>query len=232
MERVCEEKVLKYIGSVRFVLQKVAERGKSKLDSFVSTIADYASRYLFDAEWYLQRGDCLTALACISYAEGLLDALRISGAVSFSWPDQRERPRKVLVGGVFDVVHPGHIHFLARASSLGLVHVVVASDETVKESKGAYPVFNEQERLQLVQSLKPVYRAFLGAYPPDFRAYLAKVKPDVVLLGYDQGWLEEKVKRFVEELNLSAEVLVLNEKLEGYSSSIVKTRMLRALSLR
>uniref|UniRef100_A0A7C4B8S6 DUF357 domain-containing protein n=1 Tax=Thermofilum pendens TaxID=2269 RepID=A0A7C4B8S6_THEPE len=232
MEHACEEKVLKYIGSVRFALQKIAEYERSKVDGFVSTLVDYASRYLFDAEWYLKREDCLTALACISYAEGLLDALRIGGVVSFSWPSQRERPRRILVGGVFDIIHPGHIHFLTRASSQGLVHVVVASDETVKESKGAYPVFNEQERLQLVQSLKPVYRVFLGTYPPDFRTYLAEVKPDVVLLGHDQGWLEEKIKKHLEELNLSTEVLVLNEKLEGYSSSIIKSRVLRALSSR
>ncbi|MFZ8855277.1 MAG: DUF357 domain-containing protein [Thermofilaceae archaeon] len=228
MERACEEKVLKYIGSVRTALQRITEQQRPGSDDFVSTVLDYASRYLFDTEWYLQRGDCLTALACISYAEGLLDAIRIGGMVSFSWPSQQERPRRVLVGGVFDIVHPGHVYFLARASSLGLVHVVVANDKTVRESKGAYPVFTEQERLQLVQSLKPVYRAFLGTYPPDFGKYLAEVKPDVVLLGHDQGWLEEKVRRHLEELNLNAEVLVLNEKLEGYSSSIIKSRVLRA----
>jgi cytidyltransferase-related domain len=232
VERACEEKVLKYARNVRFVLQKVAEHEKSKSDYLVSTLMDYASRYLFDAEWYLQKGDCLTALACVSYAEGLLDALRIGGILDFSWPDQKERPRRVLVGGVFDIIHPGHIYFLTKASSLGLLHVVVASDETVRESKDSYPVFNEQERLQLVQSLKPVYRAFPGMYPPDFRSYLAKIRPEIVLLGHDQGWLEEKIRRHLEELGLNAEVLVLNEKLEGYSSSIVKARVLRTISSR
>ena len=39
---------------------------------------------------------------------------------------------KVLIAGNFDVIHPGHIHFLTEASKLGEVIVVVARDETIK----------------------------------------------------------------------------------------------------
>jgi hypothetical protein len=49
---------------VRTALQRITEQQRPGSDNFVSTVLDYASRYLFDAEWYLQRGDCLTALAC------------------------------------------------------------------------------------------------------------------------------------------------------------------------
>mgnify|MGYP001772738911 CR=1 FL=1 len=191
----------------------------------VLEILDLATRYASDAEWYLSRGDCLTALACISYAEGLLDALRIEKRVSFEWPSAQRTVRRVLVGGVFDILHPGHIAFLSEAASLGEVYVVVARDETVKQTKGHYPVLTEEERLLIVRSLKQVREAFLGEYPPDYRSALMRVKPDVVLLGYDQAWMREEIEKACSELGLSVEVRV-GGSLEGYSSSAIKRRIL------
>ncbi|MEM0257543.1 MAG: DUF357 domain-containing protein, partial [Thermofilum sp.] len=97
MEQTCEEKVRKYLRAVKQVLSELVG-----VTGNAAEIVDLASRYASDAEWYLSRNDCLTALACISYAEGLLDALRLEGKVSFSWPSQVRRT-KVLVGGVFDI---------------------------------------------------------------------------------------------------------------------------------
>lgn len=218
MERTCEEKVRKYIRAVRQVLSELPSPNGD-----AGEIVDLASRYASDAEWYLSRSDCLTALACISYAEGLLDALRLEGRVSFNWPSQHRRAR-VLVGGVFDILHPGHVEFLAEAASLGEVYVVVARDETVRQSKGRYPVLSEEDRLKLVRSLKPVHEAFLGEYPPNYRQVLLRVRPDIILLGYDQAWLKEPLERAAAELGLKT-VVRIGSKLEGYSSTLIKEKI-------
>ncbi len=223
MEQACEDKVRRYLGAVKLALRDVS----SQLRSEIFEIFDLASRYVSDAEWYLSRGDCLTALACVSYAEGLLDALRMERKVSFEWSPAHTRPRKVLVGGVFDILHPGHIAFLNEAASLGEVYVVVARDETVKRAKGRYPILTENERLQIVRSLKQVREAFLGEYPPDYRSVLLRVKPDVVLLGHDQAWLKGEVERACSELGLATEIRI-GSNAGGYSSSAIKRRVLEA----
>ena len=51
----------------------------------VSTVFDWAKRYLEDAKYYQNKGKLETSLTSIAYCEGLLDALRLLGAVEFSW---------------------------------------------------------------------------------------------------------------------------------------------------
>ena len=53
-------------------------------DEEVKTLIDHAVRYLKDAEYYAQERKA-TALASVSYAEGILDALRLLGLVDFEW---------------------------------------------------------------------------------------------------------------------------------------------------
>ncbi|RLF13769.1 MAG: DUF357 domain-containing protein, partial [Thermoprotei archaeon] len=61
--------------------------------------------------------------------------------------------RKVLVAGVFDLIHPGHLFFLQCAKELGEVYVVVARDSTVERIKGRRPVVPEDQRLEVVRQL-------------------------------------------------------------------------------
>jgi len=51
----------------------------------VSTVFDWAKRYLEDAKYYRGKGNLETSLTSVAYCEGLLDALRLLGAVEFSW---------------------------------------------------------------------------------------------------------------------------------------------------
>ena len=51
----------------------------------VREVIEEARRYLQDAKYYLEKGRFETSLASIAYCEGLLDALRMLGFVTFSW---------------------------------------------------------------------------------------------------------------------------------------------------
>jgi len=97
----------------------------------------------------------------------------------------RSLVRVVLTGGVFDILHPGHIFLLENAKAAGdLLIVVVASDATVRHLKRREPIHTQEERAQLVAALKPVDAVFFGT--DDKYAVLNVVKPTAIFYGYDQ----------------------------------------------
>jgi len=99
--------------------------------------------------------------------------------------------KKVLAGGAFNLVHPGHVFFLEKARKLGdCLVVVVASDKTVLNRKG-FVLMPAEARREVVASLKPVDRAVIGD-DNDFFRVVKKEKPSIIALGYDQE-MEESV---------------------------------------
>ena len=72
---------------------------------------------------------------------------------------------KVMATGTFDILHPGHVLFLEKAKELGgedaVLAVVIAKDSTVEKRK-RIPIIPEDQRVQMVKSLKPVDEAYLG----------------------------------------------------------------------
>ncbi len=219
-----ESRARRYIANVEYALQQLEGRDLGP----ASALVEQAKRYLRDAKYYLERGDAVTSVACSSYAEGLLDALRLLGVANVEWP-KGERP-KVLVGGAFEIIHPGHLHLLRKARELGRVVVVVARDSTVQKMKGRPPIVPEQQRLEVVRSLCYVDEACLGNDPLDVEATLKTLKPDIVLLGPDQDRVGELVEEAVARTGMSVRVLKLESRIQGAylsTSEIIK----RAASL-
>lgn len=104
-------------------------------------------------------------------------------------PDPRRLFKVVLTGGVFDLIHPGHLHTLEQAKKEGdVLVVVVAADENVERRKGRPPLHTADERAALVGALKPVDMALVGV--SRWQDTLARVGPDVVVFGYDQKPME------------------------------------------
>jgi FAD synthetase len=61
-------------------------------EEIVATVLSYANDYLEDAKYYKAQGNLETSLTSVAYCEGLLDALRLIGAVNFEWPsNQKEK---------------------------------------------------------------------------------------------------------------------------------------------
>ncbi len=221
LEETLASRIRTYLGMVSKALKQIS------IDSLGShskalEVLNLAKLYRDDAEYYLNVGDLPTALACISYAEGLLDALKIMGLINISWT--RERPKKVLVAGTFDIIHAGHIRFLREAWKLGLVYAVVARDRNVQKFKGRLPIMPEDMRLEVVSSIKYVYKALLGD-DTDLLKPVERVKPDIIFLGPDQPMDEESLKRELERRGIKAEVRRMSRR-EGpeiaSSTSIIK----------
>ena len=105
---------------------------------------------------------------------------------------------RVMASGVFDLIHPGHIDYLKQAKSYGdHLTVVIASDKTVRKNKHE-PVTPEALRALIVESLKPVDEAIVGG-EGDMLDTVAKVKPDIIVLGYDQNFDESELKAKLKE---------------------------------
>jgi FAD synthetase len=110
---------------------------------------------------------------------------------------------RVLLFGTFDTLHPGHRFVLSEAAKRGDVWVVVARDANVQRIKGRAPVHQESIRAAAVRAAAPGATVLLGD-PRDFLAPVREVRPDVILLGYDQrlppGVREEDLPCPVERL--------------------------------
>ena len=84
----------------------------------------------------------------------------------------------VLAGGVFDLVHEGHVAGMQYCKSMGEILVVgVSTDERVKQRKGRQrPIRNERSRLIVVDALKPVDYSFLMPMPNDDTPTIQAIK--------------------------------------------------------
>ncbi len=78
----------KYIASAENVIDKMAKaQGSLTIDDRkIEEVVEWARDYLADAKYYKAQKRLETSLTSIAYCEGLLDALRLLGAVKFEWP--------------------------------------------------------------------------------------------------------------------------------------------------
>lgn len=138
----------------------------------------------------------------------------------------------ILASGVFDLVHYGHIRFIEEAKKLGgensRLVVIIARDKTVKRLKGRLPIIPEDQRRAVVESLKPVDEALLGYENLSFEETIAKVKPDIIAVGYDQLSIENDVKAFIKARGLTIEVVRVGKfgRVDLDSSSKIKRKIL------
>ena len=89
-----EALTVKYISMAEkvFIQLTRAQTSISLTDETVAAVLSYAIDYLEDAKYYKAQGKLETSLTSVAYCEGLLDALRLIGAVNFEWPsNQKEK---------------------------------------------------------------------------------------------------------------------------------------------
>ena len=115
---------------------------------------------------------------------------------------------RVVATGVFDLLHIGHVHFLEEARKHGdELWVVVACDETVVASKHT-PIMPEDMRRELVEALKPVDKAVVG-HSGERYSIMEEIKPDIIVIGYDQPYNESKIEEAMAKRGLEVKVVRL-----------------------
>ncbi|EAJ5193932.1 adenylyltransferase/cytidyltransferase family protein [Campylobacter jejuni] len=94
--------------------------------------------------------------------------------------------KNVITFGTFDLFHYGHLRILERAASLGNKLIVgVSSDSLNFAKKHRYPIYSEQERLNIISSLKCVSCVFLEEALELKRDYLLKYQANILVMGDD-----------------------------------------------
>ena len=130
--------------------------------------------------------------------------------------------RVVLAGGVFDIIHPGHISTLNAAKILGdVLVVVVATDNTAVKMKKRRPIHSQEQRQELVNSLSVVDLCLIGQENDIFKT-VNLVKPQIIALGYDQVNQEQFITEGCKKIKLDAKVARLQSPIPESSSSKIE----------
>ena len=117
---------------------------------------------------------------------------------------------KVLAGGCFNKIHPGHLYFLIKAKALGDYLVVVLAHDRNNKKPYAIPA---KERKKKLHELRIADKIIIG-HPTDFLETVKKVKPDIIALGYDQK-LDKEMRKKIKKLKIK---IVRINKLGNYST--------------
>ncbi len=91
----------------------------------------------------------------------------------------------VLVGGCFDILHPGHVIFLEKAKKAGdILIVLLESDEKVRQLKGSNrPVHTQRQRAKVLSALRFVDSVISLPFMDSESQYdklILKIKPDII----------------------------------------------------
>lgn len=131
---------------------------------------------------------------------------------------------KVLVFGTFDVLHPGHLFTLSQAKKYGDTLVaVIARDATVKQVKGFFPEHDQTQRMSAVLASGLVDEVHLGR-EGDKYAIIEAIRPDTIVLGYDQSAFVDSLQDQLQQRSLHAQVIRLTQSYQPhkYKSSLLR----------
>lgn len=105
---------------------------------------------------------------------------------------------RIITFGTFDLLHIGHINILERSknfdnnSEKNELIVGISSDEFSFKKKKKYPVYNQEQRKKILESLKFVNKVFIEESFEKKRQYILENKADVFIMGDDwEGKFDE-----------------------------------------
>ena len=94
--------------------------------------------------------------------------------------------RRVITFGTFDVFHIGHVNILKRAKEFGdLLIVGVSSDSLNFSKKQRYPIYSQEERIEIISSLKFVDHVFIEESLDLKLEYIRKYEASLLVMGDD-----------------------------------------------
>jgi len=161
---------------------------------------------------------------------------RIGKLADLGFIEQNDRPKLtfigrdalkvVLVGGVFDLIHPGHIRTLKAAKAQGdILIVVIARMSTAAMIKKDRIIYHDEKlRADLVSSISVVDLAVIGREGTLYDT-VEYIKPDIIALGYDQAHSEKEIAANCQKRNLNIRVIRLNTQVPRTKSSKIKEEL-------
>lgn len=129
---------------------------------------------------------------------------------------------RVVAQGTFDLLHPGHLHYLRAAKEMGdELHVIIARRQNVTHK--APPVLPNQQRREVVAALEMVDGAHVG-HETDIFAPIEELDPDVIALGYDQHHDIDSIQAQLDERNIDCAVNRVSARDPTHDEEILSSR--------
>ena len=114
------------------------------------------------------------------------------------------KQRRVITFGTFDVFHVGHLRILERAKALGNYLVVgVSTDELNISKKGRAPVFDQEQRVEIIKALKCVDEVFFEESLSLKGSYIKEKHADILVMGDDWKGKFDEFKELCKVVYLS-----------------------------
>lgn len=130
--------------------------------------------------------------------------------------------QRVLASGVFDILHPGHLHYLEGAKRHGDHLIVVVTSDGHAEQTKRKPMHAEQDRARMVEALEVVDEVLIGKYPFDLLGTTRQARPDVIALGHDQPFEPESLARELSEAGIKVRVVRISRSENATSTSALR----------
>ena len=137
---------------------------------------------------------------------------------------RRAGERIVLANGNFDLLHVGHVRYLAGAKALGeRLVVAINSDDSVRALKGeGRPVMPEHERAEIVAALADVDAVVI--FPElDVRAIIREIRPDIQAKGTD--YTVDSVPERDTVAECGGRVAIVGDPKDHSTSDIIRARL-------
>jgi len=128
---------------------------------------------------------------------------------------------RVIAQGTFDLLHPGHVHYLEEAASMGEeLHVIVARRANVTHKEP--PVLCDRQRRAMVEALDVVDHVHLG-HREDIFVPIERIDPDVIVLGHDQHHDEAAIEAELENRGIDCTIRRASAREPRYEDELLST---------
>ena len=124
--------------------------------------------------------------------------------------------KKVLVDMSMTLIHHGHIRLLEKASRLGKVILALTTDEEIKKFKGYDPELSYENRKEIANSIIYISEVIPSPWLID-QEFFERTNADYLVHGSDNT------------NNIDKEKLIIFERTEGISSTILRKRVINTV---
>ena len=128
---------------------------------------------------------------------------------------------RVVAQGTFDLLHPGHVHYLTDAATYGdELHAIVARPSNVTHKPK--PILDARQRRDMIAAIDAVDEAHLGD-PEDVFVPIERIDPDVIVLGFDQHHDEATIEAALADRGLDCRVERASGRDPRYDAELLST---------
>ncbi|MFC4437877.1 MULTISPECIES: FAD synthase [Natrialbaceae] len=132
--------------------------------------------------------------------------------------------RTVIAQGTFDILHPGHVHYLEEAAAMGdELYVIVARRSNVDHKED--PICSATQRRDVVAALEAVDEAVLG-HEEDIFVPIEEIGPDVIALGHDQHHDADAIRGALEHRGIDCDVRRASGREPASDDELLSTRLI------